>query len=193
MDDRLKLIAKSLGEDRVRFNEDLSQQTFLKINALAECFYIATSTQELLKILGLAYELKIPYTILGAGTKFNSEAKLIKGLVIKNRSSVVKVAGIKGKVGKGGIGVEEALVTVDSGVSVAKLNDFLSAQGLKDITLFSSTHSTIGGAMFVDSTLQDLAEKITTWSQGMLSDILANDLTINSDVVISAIFKMKAK
>lgn len=193
MNDRLRLIAKSLGEDRVRFNEDLSQHTYFKSAVVADCFYIVTSTQEFLMILDLAYELKIPYTILGAGTKFNFKSKQIQGLVIKNRTSNIKIAGIKGKVDKRGIGIQEALVTVDSGVSVSKLNVYLSAQGLKDITGYSSIYSTIGGAMFIDAGFQELAEKVTIWSQGIISEISIKELSIKSDVVISAIFKMKAK
>ncbi len=193
MDERLKLISKSLGEERVKFNEDLSSHTYLNQKVFAASFYIATTTQELIRILDLALELDTPFLVIGGGTKFSPQHKLINGLVIKNRTSNIKIGGIKGKVGKGGIGVEEALVMVDSGVSLAKLNSFLATQNLRDLTGFSSLHSTVGGAIFVDLNLQELAEKITIWSEGMITDTTAANLDIKTDIVIFVIFKVKAK
>lgn len=192
MDERLKLIAKSLGEERVRFDEDLSIHTHSGLKIKAKCFYIATNTQELIRILDLALELKIPFFILGGGTKFNLTSKT-EGLVIKNRSSNIKLAGIKGKVGREGIGVEEALVSVDSGVSLAKLNLFLAKEKLSDISGFSSLYSTAGGAIFVDIGLQNAAEKITIWSDGVISEKAPKNIHIQTDVVLSIIFKIKAK
>lgn len=192
MDERLKIIAKSLGTERVRFDEDLSLYIYSNPKIKARCFYVATNNQELVRILDLAFELKIPFSILGAGTKFISQEGL-KELVIKNRTSNIKLAGIKGKVGKEGIGVKEALVFTDSGVSLGKLNNFLSAQNLQKISGFSSQYSTVGGALFVDEVLQGLVEKITIWSGGEVLDTKVLDLNIQTDVILSSVFKVKAE
>lgn len=192
MDEKLKLIAKSLGEERVRFNEDLSVYTYSNLKVKAKCFFVATNNQELIKILDLALELDIPFYVLGGGTKFTLEDSFA-GLVIKNRTSNIKLAGIKGKVGREGVGVEEALVTVDSGVSLSKLNSFLAAQKLQDVSGFSSLYSSVGGAIFVDIGLQEIAEKITVWSEGMVSDVISTSLDIQTDVVLSVVLKIKAK
>ena len=190
MYDKFKLIAKSLGEERVRFDEDLSIHTHSILRIRAKCFYIATNTQELITILDLALELKVPFLVLGGGTKFNLNDQTV-ALIIKNRSSNIKLAGIKGKVGREGIGVKEALVLVDSGVSLAKLNSFLAAEKLQDISGFSSLHSTVGGAIFVDQGLQEAAEKITIWSQGIISDVISRELDITTDIVLSVVLKLK--
>ena len=125
MEDRYKLIAAALGEERVKYDERLIHHTYTKLKSRAEIFYIATTLKELIAVLDLAYELKIPYLVLGAGTKYLTKRADIKGLVIKNRTTQIKIGAIKGKVSTSGLGIEEAQIEVDSGVSINKLNDFL--------------------------------------------------------------------
>src|SRR6266542_3434036 len=119
MDDKIKLLTFALGQERVKLNEKLSYHTFSKLGGPAKAFYIATSQKELILALDTSLELKIPYLILGSGTKILPSKNGFEGLVIKNRTSSIKIGGVKGKVSAKGIGVEEALVEVDSGVSLS--------------------------------------------------------------------------
>lgn len=192
MEDKLKLIAQVIRAERIKFNESLAPFTYSNKKGIAECLYIATNRSELLKILNLSYELKIPYFILGGGTKILVPDDGIKGLVIKNRSSSIKIAGVKGKVGKSGVGVDEALIEADSGVSIGKFNDFLKIQGLEELSSFSHKNSTIGGALFVDHWLQRMVQKLDVWFSGFSSSISADELSLNQ-VIIAATFKVKAK
>src|SRR5690349_14276111 len=104
MDNKAKLIVAQLGEERVKFKENLSYHTYTKIGGEAEFFYIATNQNELSGVLDLAFELKVPFLILGGGTKIIIPEGGFEGLVIKNRTSSIKISGIKGKVGKEGVG-----------------------------------------------------------------------------------------
>ncbi|MBI3485793.1 FAD-binding protein [Candidatus Daviesbacteria bacterium] len=193
MDDKFRLVVRSLGDERVKLNEPLSFHTYSKLGGPAEAFYIATNQRELIRVLDLANELNLNFFILGGGTKVLISDLGIKGLVIKNRSSNIKIAGVKGKVGKDGIGVSEALVEVDSGVSIGKLNEFLAKNSLEEVTGYSALQSTIGGSIFLDLTLRSRTQKIKIWNYGSLHDIGLEDLRRENQVVLSVVFRFKAK
>lgn len=190
MEDKLKLIQQALGKSRIKLNEKLTYHTFSKSDGVAEGFYIATTVRELIEVLDLCNELKISYFIVGAGTKIITSAT-IKGMVIKNRTSAIKLAGIKGKVASGGIGIEEAYVEADSGVSLNKLNEFVKKQKLQEITGFSSLHSTVGGSMMLDPLLRRATQGLKIYSDGEVEEIKLDQLKKDM-VVLSVIFKFRA-
>lgn len=193
MDNKIKLLISSLGEERVKLNEKLSYHTFSKLGGPAQAFYIATSQHELINILNLADSLALPLFVFGSGTKLTISDKGMRGLVIKNRSGSLKISGIKGRVEKGGLGVEEALIEIDSGVSVAKLNEFLVRQHLRLFQGASSQHATIGGAIFIDSALREMVKEVKVWEKGMVFGIEVASLARGRHVVLSCIIKVKAK
>lgn len=193
LQDKIKLLISELGEERIKTGELLKYHTFSNMGGPAEIFYVATNQSELIKILDLAYELKIPYQVFGSGTKLMVSEKGLTGLVIKNRTSSVKIGGIKGKVGKEGIGIEEALIEADSGVSLGKLNEFLREQKLKDITGFSSLKSTIGGAIFLDKELVEKTQQVKIWDRGDVLEIPLEELNRKNHVVLSVVVKVKAQ
>lgn len=193
MSENLKQLVKSLGEERFKYNENLSSYTFSKLGGPAEVLFVATSIKDLMKILDLAHDLKIDFFVFGAGTKMLISDRGLKNLVIKNRTSGIKIAGVKGKVGRGGLGIEEALVEVESGVSIGKLNEFLTAQNLETISGYSSLHSSIGGSIFLDPILRERVVTIKVWEEGLESQIPINKLKQGNQVVLSVIFKFKSK
>lgn len=192
MDDKLDLLKAALGEVRVKTNELIKYHTYSKLGGPAEWFYIATSQKELLLVLNTCYELKIPYFLIGSGTKVMISDNGLKGLVIKNRSIIIKLGAIKGKVGKDGLGIEEAQIEADSGVLLGRLNEYLRAQKLSEINGISSVHSTVGGALFLDPALLELTEIIKVWQDGDVFEIKPFELQRNKHIIISAIFRVKA-
>src|SRR3990167_6899592 len=62
-----------------------------------------------------------------------TEKELIKAI---NLCRNLKIFGIKGKVSKSGLGVEEALIEAGSGVSLKRLNDYVKSQGLGGLECF---------------------------------------------------------
>lgn len=191
MIERLDILVQNFGPDRFKFQEPLIYQTFHKIEAKAEVFFIATSQRELTKILNLCLELKIPFMVYGSGTKIVFDSKRIQKLVIRNRSSQIKIIGIKGKVGKGGIGVEEAKIEIDSGVTIADLDNFLSRQALTQTAFNSPKMATIGGSLLFDDLIKQKCEKIKIWSQGEISEISPQELD-KKDIIISVVMTFKA-
>lgn len=190
MKDKYALVEKELGAVRVKFDESLKYHLASGSVASAQCFYIATSIKELTDALNLAKELKLPFFIFGAGTKVLVSEDL-EGLTIKNRTSGIRVSGVKGKVSVKGIGVAEAMVEVESGVSLSKTNEFLKDQKLKTLNFPFIPNATVGGSLYVMPPLQDLTQKVKVYSDGEVSDIEVYDLKRN-DIILSIIIKVKA-
>lgn len=184
-------MAQALGRDRVKFNEKLKFHTFSQSEGVSEGFYIAATQSELISVLDTCLELKVPYFIIGGGTKTIISSE-IKGLTVKNKTAGIKVAGVKGKISKTGIGVEEAFVEADSGLSLEKLNEFLTSQSLQNIGSLGSMDSTIGGIILFDPILREAAQSLRVWEDGEVIEIKIDKLK-RDQVVISVIFKFKAK
>jgi UDP-N-acetylmuramate dehydrogenase len=186
----LDLFVQTIGEEKIKRHEKLAYQTFSKSSGSAEVFYVATTVRELATVLDLTHELEIPYFLIGNGTKVLLSSE-VKGVVIKNRTGVIKVAGVKGKISKDGLGVDEAFIEADSGVSLNKLNEFLKEQKLKIVDGFSSLHSTVGGAIFIDPALREKAQSLKVWDEGEVEEIKLSDLK-RKQIVLSAIFRFKS-
>ena len=186
----LDLFISTIGKERIKRNEKLTYYTFSKSSGAAEALYVATTQRELINALDLCRELNLPYFIIGSGTKVLLSSE-VKGVVIKNRTSGLKVAGVKGKISREGLGVEEAYVEAESGVSLNKLNDFLKIQKLRSVDGFSSLHSTVGGSIFLDPVLRDKVQSLLVWDDGEVEEIKLLDLK-RKQVVLSVIFKFKS-
>lgn len=190
MKDKYKLIELELGTVRVKLDEPLKYHLASKFEVDAHCFYIATTIPELTKALDLSKELKMPFFLFGAGTKILVTEK-IEGLTIKNRTGGIKISGVKGKVSAKGIGVDEALVEAESGVSLQRVQEFLKEQNLRQFNFPFIPNATVGGSLFVTPPLQDLVQKVKVWSDKEISDIDVYELK-RSDIVLSVILKVKS-
>lgn len=187
--DNINLLIHDLSTERVKYKEELKYHLYNKQEGIAEYFYIATTQRELIRALNLSFDLKIPYTVFGNGTKINITGRKVKGLMIKNRAQAVRITNIKGKVGGGGIGVESATVEVESGNNLSKLQDFLHTQGFKPLLFSSSIHGTVGGSLLVDQALQDAVLKIKVFEKGEIIEIKFEELKLPLHTIISATFR----
>ncbi len=193
MDSKYKLIIDSFGEDRFKFNESLKEHTALNIGGPAKLFFIAFSLVEFIKIIKFARELEVPFFILGTGSKSMISDSGFNGLVVKNRTKNIQVVSIKGKVFKFGIGVEEAYIEVESGVSINKLIEFLNAQNLSTVELCGIPGS-IGGSLFLNHFLQSRVKSIKVLDlRSQIEEISASQLSLNKHIVLSAVLKVKSK
>ncbi len=191
MEDKLKLIADSLGRDRVKLDEPMSEHTALRVGGKAGLFFIAFYQREILKVIEMARDLQVPLFIFGTGSKMMIAEGGFEGVVVKNRTKNVQIVGVKGKVSKGGVGVDEALVEVDSGLSIAGLVEFLEKHGLSDNQL-SGLSGSIGGNLFINRTLIEKVQGIKVVEEGEIEEIKAPELSLRKHIVLSAVFKFKA-
>lgn len=193
MDTNFKLIVDSFGQDRFKFDEPLKNHTVLEIGGLAKLFFIAFTTSELIKIIEMCRELKVPFFIFGTGSKIMISYEAFDGLVIKNRTKNISTISVKGKVSKVGIGIEEALVEVDSGVSINKFVEYLTSQGLSTEGL-QSIPGSIGGNILINRFLQMLAKSIKVLDSSCeVEEIEASILRAKLHIILSVVFKIKAK
>lgn len=115
------------------------------------------------------------------------------GLVIKNRTKNISTVSVKGKVTKFGIGIEEALIEVESGVSVKKFIEYLDSQGLESLEFFNMSGS-IGGNLFLSKFLQNRTKSIKILDlKSEIEEIGAETLSPKKHIIISAVFRIKAK
>lgn len=193
MDNKFKLIIDSFGRDKFKFDEPISNYTALNVGGPAKLFFIAFTSRELVKIINMCRDLRLPYFLFGTGTKMMISDQGFLGLVIKNRTKNIQTISVKGKVSRFGVGVEEALIEVDSGVSMGKFAEELtgqnlSAEGFKDIP------GSIGGNLLVSTFLQKLVKSIKVLGQGsQVEEIDSGSLSLKKHIILSAVFKIKAK
>lgn len=193
MDNRLKLIIDYFGSDRFKFNEPIKDYTALGSGGRAKIFFIAFTTHELVKIINMSRDLKAPYFLFGTGSKIMISDKGFDGLVIKNRTKNIQTISVKGKVSRLGIGVKEALIEVDSGVSMTKLAEELEIQNLSSEG-FKNLPGSIGGNLLISYFLQTLVKSIKVLNENLkIEDIEPESLSLKKHIILSAVFKIKAK
>lgn len=193
MDTKYKLIIDSFGHDRFKFDEPLKDYTASGVGGPAKLFFIAFTTSELIKITKMCRELKLPYFIFGTGSRIMIFDAGFDGLVIKNRTKNIQTISVKGKVTKIGIGVEEALIEVDSGVSLNKFIEFLDSSNLSSEE-FGGVSGTIGGNLNLSKFLQTHVKSIKVLdSDSEIDDISADELSPKKHIILSAVFNVKAK
>ncbi|TSC87734.1 MAG: UDP-N-acetylmuramate dehydrogenase [Microgenomates group bacterium Gr01-1014_7] len=193
MDSKYKLIIDSFGKDRFKFNEPLRDYTALNAGGPVSLFFIAFTVPELIKIIEMCRQLKLLFFIFGTGSKILISDHGFAGLVIKNRTKNIKTVSVKGKVSKFGIGVEEALIEVDSGVSINKFCEYLDSQGLA-ATEFKGMPGSIGGNLFLSRFLQSRVKSIKVLDLvSEIEEVSSEALSPKKHIILSAVFRIKAK
>lgn len=193
MDSKVRLLISSLGENRVKVDTDLSDYLQTGLGGPAKAFYIATTPRELIKSVELCRQLKIPYLLIGSGSKVAISSQGFKGLVVKNRADSLKVFGIKGKVSRSGIGIEEAMVEAESGATLSKLADFAAQQGLSGLEVVRTLPGTVGGSFYILTILRDKSSQIKVLTQTGSQRVKDSRQLLKEDIILSAVFKLKSK
>lgn len=189
---KIDLIVQSYGVERIHINEPISNHTQNQLGGIADSLFVATTEPELVEILNTAHDLSLPNIVIGSGTKSLISEKGIRGLVIKNKTNNMKVVAIKGKVGREGIGVEEASVEASSGVTISALNDFLLENNLQPIEGSSNVSGSIGGSILSDNSLSSVTEKLRVWEQKDIYEIEPFEFKKMKHVILGLILKVKA-
>ena len=118
-------------------NESMAAHTYLKIGGPARLFFVASSTDELLRAVEAAMRIEIPWAVIGGGSNLLVSDDGFQGVVIVAGDRSCVIDGEHVKVGAGALSVLVARTTVDAG-----LVGFEWGAGLP---------GTIGGAAFGDA------------------------------------------
>ena len=192
MDERIKILVNTLGALRVKEDVDITDQLDSRLGGVVRAFYIATTTAELTQAVHLAQDLRIEYLVIGAGSKVAIAKSGFPGLMIKNRSDNIKLFGIKGKVDKSGLGVEEASIEVDSGVSLNRLGNYAKQQKLKGVETVCDLTGTVGGNLYINPELKRISNQIKVLTKTRTPDIKTSDQVKREDIIISVVVRLKS-
>lgn len=193
MQNKFKLIVDSFGRDKFKVDELIKDYTSSGLGGPAKLFFIAFNLRELIKIITMCRQLDLPYFLFGTGSKILISDLGFDGLVIKNRTKKMTIVSVKGKVSKFGIGIEEALVEAESGVSMKKFSEFLEEQGLQSYD-FSHLSGSLGGNLLINNFLQSKTKSIKVLDlKSDIWDIEPKELSLKKHMILSSVFRIKAK
>lgn len=193
MPDRINLLKSQLGDHRIKLDFDLSKELQSGLGGKVAAYYIATTSRELILCVSLCRELNIEYLVIGSGSKVAISDNGFRGLIIKNRADNLKIFGIKGKVSREGLGIEEAFIEAESGVSLSRLSDFAALQKLSGLEIFKTSLGTVGGSVFFDPTLRGKSNQIKVLTSN--DNVITKEPgeLLKDDLIISVTFKLKSK
>lgn len=149
MEEKLRKLKNILGE-RAKENEVLARYTTFKIGGPADLFYEAKTIDELVDTVTHARKLGAPIFLLGGGTNILIGDGGIRGLVIKNATPRIAIAGAKGTF-ESGENKGTVFVEADSGVIMNKLVRFTIEEGFGGLEMQLGLPGTVGGAMYMNS------------------------------------------
>jgi UDP-N-acetylenolpyruvoylglucosamine reductase len=149
MEDAYKALGATYG-DRLRKDEPLAGYTTFKIGGPADLFFEAKTSDELISIVRDARNLLIPTTVIGGGSNILISDKGIRGLVVKNSTSKITLAGFRGTYHKG-VPKGSVFVEAESGVIMNKLVRFTIEEGLSGLEMQLGLPGTVGGAVYMNS------------------------------------------
>ncbi len=181
MNEIFQKLEEKLGRGRVKMNEPLSLHTSFKIGGPAQFYFEANSSEEVTGAVGAAQNLKIPYLILGGGSNILVGDKGFPGLVIRNKSSGIKVLGYSGKIKSRQSQVENVLIEVDAGVPFNQLVRFTIEEGLAGLEEFLGLPGTVGGAVIGNS----------HWQDKKIGEMIVSQKTLDKGIILSVVLGLK--
>lgn len=140
--DRIKIKLKDVKEDEL-----LAKHTTFKIGGPAQYFFIAKTSQDIVKAVKAARQLKIPYFLLGGGSNILIADKGVNGLVIKTQNSKISAQDEKTQ--------NNCQVLTDSGVKLNQLVAFCIKKQLTGMEWAAGIPGTVGGAVLGNAGTKD--------------------------------------
>ena len=128
-------LAPALGVQRLRLREPLAPYTTFRIGGPADVLYDATTDDELASAVQAAREHGIPCFVLGLGANILVGDLGVRGLVVRNVASHVRM-------------LDDVRLRAESGTVVADLIRRTVAAGLSGLEHYVGIPSTVGGAVW---------------------------------------------
>ena len=131
-----EIFSNILSENQIKLNEPMSKHTTFGIGGIADCFVQPETVSQLQQVVKILKKYNSPIFILGGGANLLVRDKGIRGVVI----STVGLKNIECKGNK---------ISVNSGVSIAKVAHFAAKNGLSGMEELSGIPGSIGGGVFM--------------------------------------------
>jgi len=126
---------------------NLDKFTSFNIGGPADLFCQVNKKEELRKVCQFCIKEKVPFFLLGGGSNILIGDKGIRGLVIRDKTSEIKIVGVKG-VKKGKDDKREFFISCDSGVRVNRLVRYLIEEEVSGMEMFLGLPGTVGAGIF---------------------------------------------
>ena len=127
--------------DRLKLDEPLARYTSARVGGPAQLFLVVNNAAELETAVTIAYEKRIPYTLLGGGSNILVSDYGVSGLVIMNKAKAMTFRHIGANV----------LCTVESGMNLSSLARQCIGKGLGGLEWAIGVPGTVGGAVVGNS------------------------------------------
>ncbi|MFA4880876.1 MAG: UDP-N-acetylmuramate dehydrogenase [Candidatus Doudnabacteria bacterium] len=118
----------------LRISEDLKKYTTFKIGGPADYFFTAKNKKDIIKAVGIAQDLKLPYYILGGGSNVLVADSGFRGLVIQIANQELECRGRE--------------IHCGAGLALGALIRESLNQGLAGLEDLSGIPGTVGGAIY---------------------------------------------
>ena len=121
------------------FDAPMSEHTTFKIGGAADILIFPSTTEEVVKILKLINQLKMPVTILGNGSNVLVRDKGIRGAVIKFNGEFARMQ------------CDGTKIMVGAGAKLKDVSNFAADNGLTGLEFAVGIPGSIGGAVFMNA------------------------------------------
>ena len=129
-----EIIKKSnLKQAEILYNEPMAKHTSFKIGGKAECYIKVSKAEEIKELIQMSKQSNIPLTIIGNGTNILVKDNGVKGIVAKINIKKVDI--------------NETIITVGAGNTLAEIAQILKQNELSGLEELSGIPGTIGGAI----------------------------------------------
>jgi len=146
-------LRKVLGSD-LKTNEPLRDYASIHVGGVADFFYVAKEVADLARACSAAYEIDLPFLVLGGGYNVVPSEAGFPGLVILNKTDNVIFS------------LDSSTVIVDSGVALSRLINLAAGRDCGGLEFLAGVPGTVGGAIYgnagaVDQAIGDYVKSVT--------------------------------
>jgi len=127
--------------NRLKLDEPLARYTSARVGGPAQLFLVVNSAAELETAVTIAYEKRVPYTLLGGGSNILVSELGVSGLVIMNKARALNFRHTGASV----------ICTVESGMNLSSLARQCIGKGLGGLEWAIGVPGTVGGAVVGNS------------------------------------------
>lgn len=123
----------------IALGEPLNKYTSFRIGGPADYYLEPADKQDVAEIITYLQRMNIPFTVIGRGSNLLVSDDGIRGAVINFET------------GLNGIRMDDDLVVVDAGMTLARFVDFCIQRGMKGVEMLPGIPGTIGGAVMMNA------------------------------------------
>jgi UDP-N-acetylmuramate dehydrogenase len=180
--------------DRVHADHPLASYTTFRVGGPADWLVETRSADEIVGVLTLAHEFRLPVTMLGGGSNVLIADAGVRGIVIRPRGGEALV-------------VSAGIVRADAAMTINGLVRWTVSRGIAGLEAWAGTPGTVGGAIFGNAhfggrLIGEMVDRVRLAARdGQVRTVAAGDMAFGYDrsrlqttgeVLLSADFRVSA-